>query len=163
MAEARDPSGTVHATAVLIDGRAVLLRGPAGAGKSQLALRLIAAFGARGRDAALIGDDRVRLEGHGDRLVARAVPALAGLLEVRGHGIVRRPHEAAGVVALVVDLGTETPERLPEEEATREVLAGVAVPRLALWQLDQAAVERIETVLGERCRMGNSDRSQVRS
>ena len=73
----------VHATAVAIDGRALLLRGPSGAGKSDLALRLIDA-GAR-----LIADDQSVLRREGGRLLAAVPAAIAGLIEVRGVGILR--------------------------------------------------------------------------
>jgi HPr kinase/phosphorylase len=122
---------TVHATAVLVGARAVLIRGPAGAGKSRLAFALIAAA-ANGevRFARLVADDRVQLEPHHGRLVARAVPTLAGLLEVRGVGIRPVEFEPAAVVGLVVDLAADDAERLPIPQAT--TVAGMCVPRLAV-------------------------------
>jgi HPr kinase/phosphorylase len=122
---------TVHASAVLAGTRAVLIRGPAGAGKSQLALGLIhAADTGLLRFARLVGDDRVHLEAHHGRLLVRAAPALAGLLEVRRLGIQRFDYEPIAVVGLVVDLAAGDAERLPEGSAA--VISGVELPRLAV-------------------------------
>ncbi len=122
---------TVHASAVLAGARAVLIRGPAGAGKSQLALALIHA-GETGllRFARLVGDDRVHLEAHHGRLLVRPAARLAGLIEVRGLGIRRLEHEPMAVVGLVVDLAAGDAERTPMAEET--VVAGVPLPRLAV-------------------------------
>src|SRR5262245_7740837 len=96
---------SIHASAVLVGARAVLIRGPAGAGKSRLALALIdAARGGQLAFAALVGDDRVHLEAVHGRLLVRPAATLAGLVEVRGLGIRRLPIEPVAVVGLVVDL-----------------------------------------------------------
>jgi len=122
---------TVHASAVLVGARAVLIRGPAGAGKSKLAFALIvAAQSGQPRFARLVADDRVLLEAHRGRLLARAVPALAGLLEVRGAGIQRVEFEPAAVVGLVVDLAADDAERFPAPQTA--MINGVSVPRLAV-------------------------------
>ncbi len=92
----------IHATCVARHGHAVLLLGPSGAGKSDLAVRLI------GRGFVLVADDRVDLDGR----LAAPPASLSGLIEVRGLGIVRMPHEAPVPVALVLDLGLR-PERHP--------------------------------------------------
>ena len=126
-----DQTPTVHASAVLAGARAVLIRGPAGAGKSQLALTLIqAADTGLLRFARLVGDDRVHLQAHHGRLLVRPAAALAGLIEVRGLGIRRLDHEPMAVVGLVVDLAAEDAERMPAAGDT--VLMGVTVRRLAL-------------------------------
>jgi HPr kinase/phosphorylase len=123
---------TVHGSAVLVGARAVLIRGRSGAGKSRLALELIEAGGAGALPfARLVGDDRVQLDSAGGRLVVRPAAALAGLLEVRGLGIVRVPYEPAAVVGLVVDLGVDR-ERLPDEQERHVELQGVRLPRLAV-------------------------------
>jgi len=120
---------TVHASAVLAGARAVLIRGPPGAGKSRLALELIEAArrGSIGF-ARLVGDDRVHLQAAGGRLLVRPAPELAGLIELRGLGILRRDHESCAVVGLVVDLDAEDAERLPEKRET--TVEGVTLPRL---------------------------------
>jgi serine kinase of HPr protein (carbohydrate metabolism regulator) len=129
----RTASATVHASAVLVGARAVLVRGPSGAGKSRLALDLIQA----GRTgslpfARLVADDRVHLEAVGGRLLARPAEALAGLLEVRGAGIVRIVHEPCAVVGLVVDLAAADAERLPRAETRETEVASIKLPRLAV-------------------------------
>jgi HPr kinase/phosphorylase len=125
------PSATVHASAVLIGARAVLIRGPSGAGKSQLALDLIATAAAgRVRFTRLVGDDRVHLESACARLLVRPAARLAGMIEVRGAGIVRLDHEPCAVVGLVVDLAAADAERLPEKRQVE--LEGITLPRLAV-------------------------------
>ena len=122
---------SVHASAVLAGARAVLIRGPAGSGKSRLALAIIeAAQTGLLPFARLVGDDRVHLEPSHGRLLVRPAPALAGLIEVRGLGIRRMPHEPRAVVGLVVDLAAQDAERMPAcHDAT---IAGIALPRLAV-------------------------------
>ena len=124
-------TATIHASAVLVGARAVLIRGPSGSGKSRLALDLIAA-GRTGQFpfTRLIGDDRVELIGTGGRLLVQAAPALAGLLEVRGAGIFRLDHEPCAVVGLVVDLAATDAQRLPETSLT--TLESVKLARLAV-------------------------------
>ena len=124
-------TATVHASAVLAGTHGVLIRGPAGAGKSQLALALIAAAQTGLlRFARLVGDDRVHLEPHHGRLLVRPASTLAGLIEVRGLGIRRLEHEPVAVVSLVVDLAAEDAERLPA--ASEAIVCGVRLPRLAV-------------------------------
>ncbi len=97
----------LHGSAVRLDDKGVLLLGRSGRGKSDLALQMI------DRGAVLIADDQVCLSRTGDRLVADAPPSLAGLIEVRGIGIMRLPH-VAGELDLVVDLDFDEEEmRLP--------------------------------------------------
>ena len=123
---------TIHASAVLIGAHAVLIRGASGAGKSQLAWQLIGAAPAHIPFARLVADDRAFVEAHHGRLVVRAAPELAGLLEVRGLGIRRLPHEPCAVVGLVVDLAAVDADRLPPREALPTTILGVTLPRLAL-------------------------------
>lgn len=126
-------SPTIHASAVLIGARAVLIRGPAGSGKSRLALALIdAASSGRLTFARLVADDRAQIEARHGRLLVRPAPSLAGLIEVRGLGIRRLPYEALAVVGLVIDLAAADAERLPAAAARRTRIDGIALPRLAV-------------------------------
>lgn len=130
-------TATVHASAVLAGSHAVLIRGPSGAGKSRLALAFIeAARVGRLPFAKLVADDRVYLSPTGGRLLVRPAAALAGLIEMRGVGIVRMAYEPCAVVGLVVDLlvvdfGAGT-ERLPAAEQRQAVIEGIMLPRLAV-------------------------------
>jgi HPr kinase/phosphorylase len=123
---------TIHASAVLVGARAVLIRGPSGAGKSRLALELIEAPRTGSLlFARLVGDDRVHLQAANGRVLVRPAEALAGLIEVRGLGVMRLPYEPQAVVGLVVDLGVEA-ARLPEAVNRQTELEGVRLPRLAV-------------------------------
>ena len=122
---------TIHASAVLIGARAALIRGPAGAGKSQLVLALIeAARMGLLPFARLVADDRAHVAAVNGRLIVRPPEALAGLIEVRGLGIRRLPFEPLAVVGLVVDLAAEDAERLPPAASRSITIDGVSVPRL---------------------------------
>ncbi len=125
----RSPS--VHASAVLVGNRAVLIRGPSGSGKSHLAFDLILA-GRSGQlpTAVLIGDDRVHLDTAGEQLWVRPAPELAGLIEIRGLGIRRCDFASEAVVGLVVDLAAADADRLPSAEALQTRLNGVLLPRI---------------------------------
>jgi HPr kinase/phosphorylase len=125
---------TIHASAVLAGARAVLIRGPAGSGKSRLALNLIQAASKNGQliFARLVADDRVHVAAVHGRLIARPAAALAGLLEVRGLGIRRLPYEPMAVVAWVVDLDVAEPMRMPDNRAAHAIVAGVRIRRLAV-------------------------------
>jgi HPr kinase/phosphorylase len=123
-------SPTIHASAVLVGPRAVLIRGPSGSGKSRLAFALIQT-GMNGvlPLARLIGDDRVHIQASHGRLLVRPAATLAGLIEIRGLGLRRLPYEPVAVVRLVVDLEASEGTRVPEP-TTVTSLAGVTVPRL---------------------------------
>jgi HPr kinase/phosphorylase len=121
----------VHASAVLTGSRAALIRGPAGSGKSRLALGLIeAAAAGLIRFARLVADDRVELTADHGRLLLRPPPALAGLIEVRGVGVRRVPFEPIAVAGLVVDLAAEDAERIPAPSAQIAEISGITLPRL---------------------------------
>ena len=131
-------SSTVHASAVLVGARAVLIRGPSGSGKSRLALELLdAARTGRLRFARLIGDDRVLLNAVAGQLLVRPAETLAGLIEVRGVGLLRVDYEPRAVVGLVVDLAAADAERLPTAEQRKVRVKGILLPRLAVAQRKQ--------------------------
>jgi HPr kinase/phosphorylase len=103
----------VHASCVALAGKAVLITGPSGSGKSALALELIAL------GADLVADDRTTLERQGDEVLASAPAALSGLIEARGVGIIALDCQCAVPVALVVDLLQRETARLPERHTRR--------------------------------------------
>jgi HPr kinase/phosphorylase len=127
----------IHGSCACRSGEGVLLIGPPGAGKSDLVLRLLA----RGFD--LVADDRVDIADG----MARPVPALAGLLEVRGLGIVRLAYVAAARLALVVELDNAA-ARLPAP-ALHDGL-GLPMARLDAWAA--SAPERVSLALD--CALG---------
>lgn len=110
----------VHATAVSLAGRALLILGPSGSGKSALALELMAL------GAGLIADDRTVLNLRDGHPVASAPAALAGRIEARGVGILAAAPAPPAPVVLAADLGQRERERLPPER--RIDLLGVAIP-----------------------------------
>lgn len=121
----------IHATALLVGDRGLLITGPSGSGKTTLALALIDHCGARGLFSRLLGDDQLFIAGHGGRLLCHAPATIAGLAEVAGIGPRPLPFEPAGVIDLLVRLvpAQEMP-RFQEEAA--ETIAGCLLPRIDL-------------------------------
>jgi HPr kinase/phosphorylase len=129
-----------HMTCVALDGAAVLFRGPSGAGKSDLALRAIEA------GWTLVADDRTVLRREGSRLFASSPPSLAGLIEVRGVGLVAAPSIAHVPVALLVDLVSPAlVERMPELSLIE--FEGVQVPRFDLAPFEASALAKLKLML----------------
>jgi len=126
----------IHASAIAIKESGVLIMGPSGAGKSSLTLALIAAAETAGYFARLVGDDRIRLENRGGRLIARGHSLILGRIERRGQGIFDLPFLPAAVVRFVIDLAPaeNAPQRYPEPDEADITLAGVRLPLLHLPQ-----------------------------
>ncbi len=128
---------TIAGTCVAFGHRGVLLRGPSGSGKSDLALRLC------DRGAILVSDDGVELAGDGDgALIASAPPSIAGLMEVRGLGILEVPvSEPVSLVAVVDLVARAEQERMPEPDSVD--LAGILLPRFRLHAFDASAATKV--------------------
>ena len=137
--KARLSSETLHASTVALDGRAVMISGPSGSGKSDLALRLL------DRGFTLVSDDQTILRREGDRLIASAPPTIAGKLEIRGVGIVAMEHVTDVPVALLVQLTSDI-QRLPDDSRERPFL-GIAVPLISVDALTASAASKVALAL----------------
>jgi serine kinase of HPr protein (carbohydrate metabolism regulator) len=131
-------SDLLHASCVAIGGKAVLIAGRSGTGKSDLALRLI------DRGAVLVSDDYTELRRRNQTLFATPPARIAGKIEVRGVGLVEMPHLAEAEIVLLIDLDG-TAERMPEAQTRR--LAGVDVPVVTLAPLEASASIKVELLL----------------
>lgn len=130
----------VHGTCIEICGVGVLLRGPSGSGKSDLALRLVDGGG------HLIADDYTELSVKDGILTASAPPTIAGLMEVRGVGILRLPAAATARLDLVADLvAPEKVARLPEPD--RCAFLGVAVRRIDIAPFEASAPAKLRAAV----------------
>jgi serine kinase of HPr protein (carbohydrate metabolism regulator) len=130
---------TLHASTVAIDGRAVLISGPSGSGKSDLALRLL------DRGFTLVSDDQTILKKDGNRLLATAPPTIAGKLEVRGLGIVDVDRLDNVPVALIVELTSDI-QRLPDDSRERPIL-GVRLPLISIDAMAGSAPAKVALAL----------------
>jgi serine kinase of HPr protein (carbohydrate metabolism regulator) len=130
----------VHGTSVELSGLAVLLRGPSGAGKSDLGLRLIDGGG------RLVADDQTRLEVVDGALVASAPETIAGLMEVRGLGVLPVPSTGPTRLALVVDLvAPDRVERLPDPQSA--TFLGHSVPLLRLSPFESSTPAKLRLAM----------------
>ena len=126
----------IHATCIALDGHGVLLRGPPGSGKSDLAARAIDA-GAR-----LVADDRVTLVRCSATIIASAPPSIRGMIELRGLGILRVDAETEAPLALIVDLvASEKIVRMPELD--RCALLGIELPLITLAPFEASALAKL--------------------
>jgi serine kinase of HPr protein (carbohydrate metabolism regulator) len=139
MNSARLSSENLHASSVALEGRAVLISGPSGSGKSDLALRLL------DRGFTLVSDDRTIVRKQGDKLIAAAPDTIKGKLEVRGVGIVEIDATSDIPVALVVELTSDI-QRLPDDDRERLIL-GAAIPLISVDAMAASAPSKVALAL----------------
>lgn len=132
-------SETIHASTVALDGRAVLITGLSGAGKSDIALQLI------DRGFTLVSDDQTIVQKRDSRLHASAPATIRGKLEVRGLGIIPMPVVEDEPVALVVELASEI-ERYPTD-ARERTICGLAVPLISVDARTASAAAKVSLAL----------------
>ncbi|GLR46435.1 HPr kinase/phosphorylase [Sphingomonas astaxanthinifaciens] len=130
---------TLHASTVAIDGRAVLISGLSGSGKSDLALRLI------DRGFTLVADDQTVVQKRGDRLYASAPASIRGKLEIRGLGIVPMAVTEDVPVAMAVELTSDV-QRMPDDSRER-VICGLSVPLISIDALTASAPSKVALAL----------------
>jgi len=136
----------IHATALVLGDRGILIVGPSGAGKTTLALTLLDRFSGHGRFARLVGDDQLFVEARGGRLLCRAPWTISGLVEVPGIGPRPVPAQPAAIVDLVLRLVAR--DALPRlQDAATETIAGCVLPRVDLARRDTAAALPIVAAL----------------
>jgi len=134
------PSPSIHGTCVAVGRHGVLIRGRSGAGKSDLALRLI------GEGARLVADDQVVLRRAAGKIIASAPKTLRGLIEARGVGIVSVPTAASAALCLIVELvAPRTVARLPDPAFA--TVAGVAIPVVRLAPFEASAPLKVRLAL----------------
>jgi len=133
-------SEAVHASSVAMDGRAILITGVSGSGKSDLALRLI------DRGFTLISDDQTLVRRDGDRLIASAPPTIRGKLEIRGIGIIEVETANDVPVALLVELTSDI-QRLPDDSRERPIL-GTNLPLVTIDATTASAAAKVVLALG---------------
>ena len=136
---ARLSSENLHASCVASEGRAVLIGGPSGSGKSDLALRLL------DRGFTLVSDDRTIVRKDGARLVASAPETITGKLEIRGLGIVEMATVQDVPLALVVELRSDI-QRLPDDSRERLIL-GIGVPLISVDAMTASAASKVAIAL----------------
>ncbi|MEO7815362.1 MAG: HPr kinase/phosphatase C-terminal domain-containing protein, partial [Sphingomicrobium sp.] len=132
-------SEMVHATTVAKDGRAVVIAGRSGSGKSDLALRLI------DRGFVLVSDDQTLISKANGKLIASAPTTIRGKIEVRGIGILEVDQADSAAVSLWIELGNEI-KRLPDEE--KHLILGIEVPKFSLDAMTASAPIKVELALG---------------
>jgi serine kinase of HPr protein (carbohydrate metabolism regulator) len=130
---------TVHGSTVAIGGRAVLITGPSGSGKSDLTLRLV------DRGFTLVSDDQTIVKKDGGRLVASAPPTIAGKLEIRGIGIIDMEQIDNVPVALIVEL-TGDIQRMPDDSRERPIL-GIKLPLITIDAMTASAPSKVVLAL----------------
>jgi len=142
----QDPPGprlsaeTIHASTVAIEGRAVMITGASGSGKSDLALRLL------DRGFSLVSDDQTIVKRVGSHLLASPPPNIAGQLAIRGIGIIAMDNLSDLPVALSVELTSSDIQRLPDDSQERPIL-GVKLPLITIDAMTASAPSKVALAL----------------
>ena len=134
----------IHATCVALNNKGILLTGKSGAGKSDLALRLIEQVGAE-----LVSDDITIISNKNNELYARSPESIKGLIEVRGIGIINKKYIKETSIKLIVELVEDFKliERLPEKEY--EEKEGIKVRKIMIYPFENSSVYKIKVVCDE--------------
>ena len=133
-------TSNIHATCISLQNKGILFIGSSGAGKSDLALRLIMRY-----KADLVADDRVNISIRNNEVIASSPDILQGLLEVRGIGIVRYPFVSQTKVWAVFELISDSPERMPEQLFYE--IEGVHLPLFKINPFEESSSEKILAAL----------------
>jgi serine kinase of HPr protein (carbohydrate metabolism regulator) len=139
MNDSRLSSENLHASCVASDGHAVLISGPSGSGKSDLALRLL------DRGFTLVSDDRTIVRKDGSRLIASAPDTIKGKLEIRGVGIVDMEVVPDAPIALVIELTSDI-QRIPDDSRERLIL-GIGIPVISVDAMTASAPSKVAVAL----------------
>lgn len=153
MSEGVGETANLHGTALAVGDRGVLIRGPSGSGKSDIAVRALALRPGPlvSAQPMLIADDRVLVIREGRVLTLGCPGTIKGLIEVRGVGIVAVPVAAEARLALVVDLvHPDDVPRLPDPADTAAI-CGVPVRRLSLSPFEPAAALKLVLAMENFC------------
>lgn len=124
-----DGAVNIHGTAIVVATTGILFLGPSGSGKSSLAFSCLAAAKPLGIFSALVADDRVLISRRNDHVIAECPPSIAGLIEVRGTGILRIPHISPVLIHYaVLPVDPAGAERLPDENERIQVTDHIDLP-----------------------------------
>ncbi|MBB4237190.1 HPr kinase/phosphorylase [Rhizobium esperanzae] len=123
----------IHATAIVVGRTGLLFSGPSGWGKSMLAFTCMTEARRLGLFTALVADDQVLLSQETGMVIATCPPSIAGLIELRGTGIVQQDHMARAPMHYAVLPGSASGEnRLPSEGEVVDLAPGLSLPALRL-------------------------------
>ena len=129
-----------HGTAVSYNGSGILILGPSGSGKSDLALRLI------NEGADLIADDQVLIKLVGKALQLSAPDSISGLIEVRGVGIIKIKPVCYIPLSLIVEIKSGAQlERIPIMK--KDLIEKILIPVIKLDAFEGSAIAKIKILL----------------
>src|ERR1700754_655361 len=142
-----DEATNIHGTAIVVATTGLLFLGPSGIGKSSVAFSCLAAAKPLGLFSALVADDRVLISQRNGHVIAECPPAIAGLMEVRGTGILRIPYISPVLIHFAVLPGDpNTAERLPDENEQIEVAEGISLPVI---RISSAAINPLAIIMAK--------------